>query len=176
MFLTTGHSFYTVPLSGTYIKTKKGLLIENPSITFKLLSFSDLAKLEIMIQSGIDISEVYLEICNKSITGVIHLEGDNIDFMASPAGVLDHLGSKILHHSKGVLDDLPTTFSAMLNRVTLLDQIEAVVCRYTNTPMVEIKCLPLDELIKKYSVLHASFPNEVMPIVIEEDEVSKVGG
>ena len=90
--------------------------------------------------------------------------------------MLEHLGEKILYHSRDLLKDIQKTFEIFSSNITLLDQIQAFVSRYTVTPIKEVRDLPLDQLIRDFSIIQAAFPNEIQPIVLEEEQVSRVGG
>lgn len=176
MFLTSGNSYYSVPLSGLIVQCKSGLRLSSPTIKFKLLSYSDLTKIDLMIASGIQDEEVFEEICKKCIEGLIYLPNEELDYDVSPAGIIPHIGNKILHHSREVCVDIPQTFSMFSANVTLIDQISAFVSRYTCTPIREIRDYPVDQLLREFAIIQAAFPNEVQPIVQEEETVSRVRG
>lgn len=176
MFLTSGTSYYIVALSGSYIHCKSGLVIPSPQVKIKLLTYSDLYKINLMEQSKISLEDIYEEICNKCILGIQHFEEEEIDYVSSPAGIVGHIGQNILHHSRDVFFDLPKTFEAFSNSVTLIDQIHAFVSRYTCTPIKEVREMPIDQLLKDFSIIQSSFPQEIQPIQAPEDEISKVGG
>ena len=176
MFLTSGSNYYSVPLTDIIINCKSGMRIPNPNIQFKLLSISDLNKIDLMTASKINDEEIYEEICGKCILNILHFPQEVIDFDNSPAGIVEHIGGKILYHSRQVVTDLPKSFELFSTTVTVFDQIYAFVSRYTCTPIKEVREYPIDFLLREYSILQASFPNEVLPISSEEDQVSKVGG
>lgn len=176
MFLTSGTAYYSIPLPNITIMCKSKHMIQDPNIKFKLLSFSDITKIDILFASNMSMSDIYDEICNKCILGILYYEGEEIDFERSPAGVLEHLGEKILYHSRDLLKDIQKTFEIFSSNITLLDQIQAFVSRYTVTPIKEVRDLPLDQLIRDFSIIQAAFPNEIQPIVLEEEQVSRVGG
>ena len=176
MFLTSGSAYYSIPLQGITVRSTTGEQIHSPNIRFKLLSVSDLSKVDLLMTSKLSMSEIYEEICGKCILGVLYYEDVVIDFDQSPAGVLEHLGQKILHHSRELLTDIQKTFEIFSSNVTLLDQIQAFVSRYTVTPIADVRELPLDQLLRDFSIIQSTFPHEVQPIVLEEEQVSRVGG
>lgn len=176
MFLTSGSSYYLIALSGSYIHCQSGLVIPSPQVKVKLLSYSDLYKIDLMDQSKVTLEDIYEEICNKCILGIQHFEDESIDYVHSPAGIVGHIGQNILHHSRDVFMDLPKTFAAFSQSVTLIDQVQAFVSRYTCTPIKEVRELPIDQLLKDFSIIQSSFPHEIQPIQNQEEEISKVGG
>ena len=98
MFLTSGTSYYIIALSGSYIHCKSGLVIPSPQVKIKLLTYSDLYKINLMEQSKISLEDIYEEICNKCVLGIQHFEDEEIDYISSPAGIVGHIGQNILHH------------------------------------------------------------------------------
>lgn len=176
MFLSSGSSYYSVPLTGTTIKCRSGLVIQSPTIKFNLLSYSDLFKIDLMINSNMNLSDVHEEICQRCILGILHFEDEDIDYINSPAGIFDHIGSKILHHSKDIISNPEVTYNTLVQTVTIFDQLTVFVSRYTSTPIKEVREYPVDKLFKEYCILQTSFPNELQPIAIQEEQYSKVGG
>lgn len=176
MFLSSGTSYYSVPLTNLIITCKSEQKIHSPNIMFDLLSYSDLNKIEMMMSSNMDLEDIYEEICNKCIRGIMHFPNEAIDYDASPAGVVTHLGQKILHHSRQTCEHIQETFAVFSENVTLIDQLTAFVSRYTCTPIKEVREYPVDRIVREYSILQAAFPSELQPIVIEEEKVSRVGG
>lgn len=176
MFLTSGNSYYSIPLMNIILVCNSGQKVQNPNIMFNLLSYSDLNKIDIMMASNMDDEDIYEEICVKCIRGLMHFPDEVINFNESPAGIVTHLGQKILHHSRQTCENIQETFAVFSNTVTLVDQLTAFVSRYTCTPIREVRDYPIDRLVREYSIIQSAFPNEMQPIVIEEEKVSRVGG
>lgn len=175
MFLTSGSDYYSYPLLGLTVVTKTDKRLSDVTVKFKLLSYSDLYKLDLMKSSGFSLEDMYEEVCNKCIIGLLHYDED-IDLANSPAGIATHIGSKILHHSKALIDDVQKTFENLVSTVTVIDQMSVIVSKYTITPLKEVKAYPIDRLVKEYATIHLCFPDTIKPIVLEEEKESKVGG
>lgn len=175
MFLSS-ESYYSTPLPNLTISCLSGLLIPNATLMFRLLSYSELSKVFMLLQSQVPEDEVHEEICRACITGILHFDKEQIDYKQIPAGIITHIGGKIFHHSTSLTKDIQGSFESLQNTVTIFDQLHAFVARYTNTPIKEVRTYPLDILIKEYGIIQSTFPNEIMPIVLEEEQYSKVGG
>lgn len=172
MFLGTGIDYYVVPLEGIDIVCKSGAMIRSPLLKVKLLSYPDFNKVELLIRSGRDIDYIYEEVCNHRIESIIGYEQEEIDFNESPAGVLLHIGKKLLDNSRIVLEDLVKSYEELSNSVTLLEQISMIVANHSNHTYEYTKSLPIDELIKRYAICSATF--NYAPIQNEEEN-SRVG-
>lgn len=175
MFLTSGQGYYSVPLEGITIELESGKSLQNPNIKFKLLSYSDITKLEMLSLSNLSQLDIYEEICNKCILGILYYDEEKIDFDKSPAGIIDHIGSKILHHSREILKNIEDTYNVFANTVTPLDQMQAILSRYTSTPLDTVREYPLDKLFRDYAVISTVFP-EAQPIELVQEQTGKVGG
>lgn len=129
-----------------------------------------------MVASSMQEEDIFEEICNKCVLGLVYLPNEQLDYDISPAGIVSHLGNKILHHSRDACNDIPKTFQMLSNHITLIDQITAFVSRFTCTPIKEVRDYPIDQLLRDFTIIQSAFPNEVQPITQEEEQVSKVRG
>ena len=175
MYLKSGIDYYIVVLQEVDIVCTSGLIIRSPTIKFKLLSYPDLNKIGMMTASRMKDSDINEEVCNKCIIHIVGFEEEIIDFDESPAGIVDHIGSKIRENSVSVIDDLETTFEQMVRLASMFERISLVVAHYTNNTYEYCQGLPVDELMKRYAICSLAFPAQVPPIVFEKEEESKVG-
>lgn len=177
MLLSTKEGYYIIPLQGVTVVCKSGTTLDNPIIMFELLSFSNLQKIDLMITSGIREDDIHEEIVLRNVLGILYKENEEIDYIKTPAGVITHLGEKILHHSRDVVLNVFDYFASFSNQVTLIDQVMAFVSRYTCTPLDQVKKYPVDKLLKDFATVQAAFPHEVQPLIpSEEEQESSVGG
>ena len=174
MYLKSGEDYYLASLPGIELLMKSGLIITSPNIKFRLLSFSELNKVETMLQAGMNTNEIDDEITQTCVAYVIGFENEEIDFDNCIAFITSHLASKIFLNSKHLVEDLEKTYNNYMTTIGLVDQVMTVVSYYTNTPYKEVKSLPIDELLKRYTVCSTLFPN-VPPIIKQEIQESKVG-
>ena len=175
MYLNSGVDYYIGIFDNSFIITNSGFVIQSPNIKFKLLSYPDLNKVELMSKSGMSENDIYDEIVVKCVEDIIGFPEETIDLEESPAGVIDTLAKKILENSKMILEDLEKTYEHFSTSIPLLDKLVLIVGHYTGSSFDETKLLPVDELIKRYTLCSLSFPN-VPPIVFETEVESRVGG
>lgn len=176
MYLNSGTDYYVVSLEGLEVVCKSKLRIMSPNVKFKLLSYSDLNKIQLMRSSGMKKEDAYEEICNKCIIGIIGFENEEINFDESPAGIVDHIGLKIMHNSSILTQDIEESFASVMSGVSIYERLAMVVARYSGNSYEFCQQLPLDDLLKRYAICHLAFPNDVPPIVFEKEEESAVGG
>lgn len=176
MYLHSGVDYFLVTLQDLAITCKSGLVILSPNIKIKLLSYPDINKVEIMTASkGMKESEINEEICNKCIISIIGFEEEEIDFDESPAGIVDHLATKIKYNSFLITKDIEQSYIQMVSVSSLYERMALVVAHYTNNTYEYSQNLPIDELLKRYTICSLAFPRDVPAIEFAKEEESKVG-
>lgn len=175
MYLKSGTDYYMVPLEGIDVICKSGLIIRSPNIKFKLLSYPDLNKIDLMFSSGMRESDINEEICNKCIECILGFEDEVLNYEETPAGVFDHIGTKIRLNSLTIIDNIEETYQKYLTVLSIYERLALVVSHYTATPYDLVKEYPIDELFKRYTLCSLAFPNTVPAIELQEEKVSKVG-
>lgn len=174
MYLNSGTDYYLVVLTDIEIVCKSGLIIRSPNIKYKLLSYPDINKIEIMTVSKMKQSDIYDEICKKCIVELIGFKDQEIDFNLSPAGIVEHIAFKIKENSRKIIEDIEQSYQKMTELCSLYERMAMVVAYYTNNTYEYTQQLPIDELLKRYTLCSIAFPN-VPPIEFEKEEESKVG-
>ena len=174
MYLNSGTDYYIVVLKDLTIVCKSGLHIISPNIIIKLLSYPDINKLEMMQTSGMKEWDINEEICSKCIISIIGFETETIDLDESPAGIIDHIATKIKLNSLIVIEDLPKTYIQMASICSILERLAMVVAHYSNNTYEYTQQLPIDELLKRYAICSLIF-RDVPPIESTEEEESKIG-
>ena len=175
MYLNSGVDYYLVVLKDIVVHLKSGLSIVSPSIKFKLLSYPDLNKISIMEASGMAESSINEEVCEKCIIGVEGFDGDAIDFDESPAGIVDHISTKIKYNSLIILNQIEEAYNSFVVSSSLLERMSIVVSYYTNNSYEVTQQLPVDELVKRYTICSLAFPQQVPPLILKTEEESRVG-
>lgn len=174
MYLKSGNDYYLVNLEGISIVCKSGLAILSPNIKIKLLSYPDINKIEMMQMSGMKDTDINEEICNKCIISLIGFESEEIDLEESPAGIIDHLATKIRLNSTLIINNVEDSYQRMASACSLYERLAMVVAHYTNNTYEYTQNLPIDELLKRYTLCSLSF-RDVPPIEFEKVEESRVG-
>lgn len=174
MYLNSGVDYYLVNLKDITIICKSGTIIFSPNFKIKLLSYPDINKIELMESSGMKEVDINEEIVEKCLLTIIGFEEEELDLDNSPAGVVDHLATKIKLNSLMCINEVEETFQKFISTSSLFDRLALVVAHYTNNTYEYTQQLPIDELMKRYAVCYMSFPN-VVPIELNEEVESKVG-
>lgn len=175
MYLNSGVDYLLIVLEGIEVTCKSGLRIISPNIKFKLLSYPDINKVNLMVTSGMKEVDINDEIFNKCVLEIIGFKDEVIDTEESPAGIVEHIAEKIKLNSKALLNDLEETYQHMVVTASLYERMAMAVAHYSNHPYEYVQQLPIDELIKRYTICSLAFPREVPAIVFEKEEESKVG-
>lgn len=174
MYLKSGNDYFLVNLQGISIICKSGLAILSPNIKIKLMSYPDINKVQMMEASGMKESDINEEICNKCVVSLLGFEEEEIDFDESPAGVIDHLATKIKLNSILIVNNIEESYGKMVVACSLYERLAMVVAYYTNNTYEFTQNLPIDELLKRYTLCSLSF-RDVPPLESNVEEESKVG-
>lgn len=174
MYLKSGIDYYLLNLKDLTITCKSGNVLVSPNLKFKLLSYPDLNKIEMMESSGMKESTINEEIVSKCLISILGFEDEELDIDNSPAGIIDHLATKIKLNSFMLIKDLEQSYQAYFNSLAIMDRLIMVVAHYTNNTYEFTQALPIDEIIKRYTLCSVSFSG-VPPIEFQEEQESKVG-
>ena len=174
MYLSSGVDYYLVSLADITIICESGTIISSPNFKIKLLSYPDINKVEMMQQSGMKDFDINEEIVNKCLISIIGFETEKLDIENSPAGVIDHIATKIKLNSLLCVNNIEETFQKFSTSSNLFDRLAIVVAYYTNNTYEFTHQLPIDDLMKRYSLCYLSFPG-VVPLELNEEVESKVG-
>lgn len=158
-----------IPFNDTDIELG-GYIYRNLIVIARMLNSVELQRILMMdLERGYIREELYEDIfreCYISIPGIV---GD-INFDEAPAGFITTVASVILSKSLEYSTDPQKAFERDRESVTLLDQMAAIVSRYMNTPYLEVVELPVNKLFELYAICHATYPEHVKEIVIEEPQ------
>ena len=175
MYLSSGENYFLVSLPNMKVKCKSGIMITGPNIKVRLLSYSEASKCISMTNSGMNQLLINDEIVEKVVLGVIGFDGEVIDFEASDAGLCDALAERIMMESVYILNNIDLAYERIAPSVTWVETICCIVSNRMSTPYTDVLNLPIDEVIKRYAICQASFP-DLLPLEKAEEKVSKVGG
>ncbi len=127
-----------------------------------------------MVGSNMSEQDIYEEVCETCILGILHFPNESIDYHKAPAGIVDHIGQKILHHSRELYEDPPKSYEALRGLINIYDGMQVIISHYTNTPIKEVMDYPIDVLYRQYAAIQSVIPG-VEHILPQEEEISKVG-
>lgn len=148
------------------------------TVIFRLLTVDELKIADRLIPSTADpvgnanaISlEVEEDIFNKCVYHIFGLESKSeIDLDTVEAGVISTIAGLILRRSYEHIERFEYFLQAYVGSINMFDQLKLVIVRYYNISYKEVCALPIDELVKKYVVLRATFP-DVPDFTKKEDE------
>lgn len=176
MYLTTGSHYYICSLAGRVIKTVTKIKIKDPNLKIRLLNFSELHKLQGLMENNVDLSTIYEEIFNVCFINVIGFEEEQIDLDNSGAYIIDSIGSIIYRESLNIIKNLPQAFTQVVNTIPTVDVIAAKIAYHLNMNYEIVSQLPMDELIRLYAIAHIATGGVVPPLEYNQDKIEgKVG-
>lgn len=149
------------------------VLYPDLTIIFRLLTFDELKVVDKLLPDEKDkpdfSSSIKLELeedifrkCVYQIFGVSDIK--DIDLDTLEAGLISTVSGLILRRSYDHVQDFSGWLNKYIGSAQIYDQIKLYVSRYFNMTYKEVQELPIDILLKKYAVFHATFPNEALKL------------
>ena len=175
MYLKSGEDYWLIPLIDKKVICTDGSLIKSPNVKVRLLNYFELSKCISMQDTGMNELDINEEICEVCVLGMIGFDHKKIDFLKSDAFICDTIANKIVNESYLVLQDLPKAYSALVSTVSEVERLAAIVSHYLHIPYTQVSLMPVDEIVKKYSICALSFPGLAPIEYAEEEGPSKVG-
>lgn len=156
-----------------------GKLFTGLTIIFRLLTLNELKLVDKFLpgkqdkrDSAASITiELEEDIFKKCVHHIFNIENiDDIDLDKIEAGVISTISGLILRQSYQLVQNPIKSIESFKPMISILDQIQLVVCKYYNMSYKDIVTIPLDELLKKYAVIDLTFPDQTLKFKQEGKE------
>lgn len=174
MYLSSGNNYYLIPLENRDILTVDGYRVNSPNFKVKLLSYSELNKIEIMKQSKMELHDIHDEIFSACFLGILGYEEIDFDFEHHGA-VIDTIAEKVYIESIKCVQDPIETFNTLLNTLSAFDVWAGHVSSVLKIDFREVTKLPAHEIIRLYTIAYVVSGYTIPAIEKQETTESKVG-
>lgn len=174
MYLNSGSNYYIIPLENRDILTVDGYRVNSPNFKVRLLSYSELNKIEIMKQSAMSVFDTNEEIFNCCVLGILGYEGIEFDFHAHGI-VIDSIASKVYEESIKAIQDPVESFNTALDKMGAFDMWAGHVSSILHINYIEVLKLPAAEVLRLYAIAYLVSGQTIPAIAIQEKTESKVG-
>lgn len=159
-------------LHGFFIITNNLEIIENPKIIFKCLKPTELFVME-HYDNLTHMERIYVEedLVRENVCEIFGYDGETVNLDFTPAGVISAIAEAVLKLSlRYVLNEDSIPYIQHYGRISVLENMQAIVSYYLHIPYSEVVQFPLNELYHKHAICARSFPNQVNPLIpIEEN-------
>lgn len=156
-----------INLHGFFVITNTHSIIDNPKIVVKCLQVSELFVMEYFDNlSPLDKLIVEEDLIRDNVCEIYNHEGETISLEYTPAGIITSIASAILNLSlKYLINDDGVPYAQHYERISYLENMQAIVSYYLQIPYGEVVKLPLNELFHKHAICARAFPNQVLPLL-----------
>ncbi len=156
-----------IPLTGLEVNIN-GLVYKDPICIARLLSIHELERYNNFDtqspQSMMMIEEEIIENVFESFLGIT----ERVDWGKIDAGVISTIVKSIIIKSQYMIIDIINTVENYKSSFNVIHSIAAIVSRFSATPYDQVENLPISEIIRRYSILQATFPEEIHPLQAPE--------
>jgi hypothetical protein len=167
--LHSGRHGIIMPLLGISA-TINSVIYKEPIAIGRLLTVDELERINAFNLDNptarIAIEDDILNNAFKSFLGI----AENVDWEETEAGVIDTIINGIVLKSVSYSTDPVGKIEELKTRINVLHQMQAIVSRFLSTPFSEVEQLPINELFRRYTICLLTFPQEVKPISIGNNE------
>lgn len=174
MYLASGSNYYIIPFVKRIVYTESGIAIQNPNFKVRLLTYSELSKVLMLLEAETDNFKIQEEIFTACCSGVLEFENEVI-LLDECAGIVDEVASKIYEESLATVNNPPQYFNSSLDTCTSIEVWAGNVANILNMNYMYVLALPVNEVIRLYAIAYLVSGRNIPPIEIHEEKVSKVG-
>lgn len=157
----------SIPLTGLEV-TINGNVYSDPICIARLLTIDELERVNkfdtTSPKSRCLIEEDIIQNTFESFIGIT----EDVDWSDVEAGIITTIVDAIVLKSMSYAQDVLMAVAEFSSELNILHSIQAIVSRFTSTPFSEVEQLPINELLRRYSICIVTFPEEVR--VPQEEE------
>ena len=152
-----------ISLSGVSIISKNGTTIyKNGYAVCRLLSVDELKRLDTINNENAQVHDsVEYSVATTTLLDYIGINKDEIDYDASDAGLIPRIANAVIIKSLEILKDPLSRLAAYEQEISFTETISAIVSRYMNIPYTEVTGMPVNKVLRLFSICKKAFPTEV---------------
>lgn len=179
--ISLGEDKYLIHVRGHEFRSGE-TLVKNPTLVVRLLTFDELKNLDKFdpedkkanSANWVIAAELEESVWRNCVFCIVGHEDLELDFETVEAGFITTVSGLIYKKSLAHVTNTKEYVELYASNVTVFDQIKLLVCRNYHVSLTEVNAMPLDVLVKKYSVIHSSIPSEAINFNPEEEQVEDV--
>lgn len=151
-----------IKLGSISVKTTDGNIYKNVYAICRLLSISEIRRID-NIKNDTPVVHDALEfsIVSECLVDFIGVSKDIIDFDNSDAGLVPRIANAVIIKSLAVLNDPVSKVASLEEEVSLVEMMGAIVARHMNLSYIEVLDLPINKLLRYFSICKKTFPQEI---------------
>jgi len=145
-----------------------GYYYNNLTFIIRLLTYDELIRVNSIRADdaviNLIIEEDVFSICLIEIVGI----EDEVNINVMEAGIISTISGAIISASNFYFSDVPAAIEKESSESTVFNQMQLVVAKNYNIHFKDVIDMPVDELVRKFSLFQSTFPNEALNFNREE--------
>ena len=149
--------------------TINDMLYRNLTFIVRLLTYDELSRVN-MINTDNSLINIVIEedIYNLAVEQVVGID-EEIDVESMEAGIVSTISGIILNSSNFYFNDPLASVDKESTGSTIFNQMQLVVAKNYNIQFKDILSMPIDELVRKFSLYQTTYPNEALSFSNNQD-------
>jgi hypothetical protein len=128
----------------------------------RLLSLEEIRRIDtIKNNSAIIQDSIEESIVKECLIDTLGLNKDDIDFEISDAGLISRIANAIIIKSLSMLSEPIRKVELLEKEISLIETMGAIVSKHMNISYIEVMKLPINKLLRYFSICKMTFPNEI---------------
>lgn len=156
----SGHNGIAIQLKGIEV-TINGNIYKDPICIARLLSMREIERLDkfntTTPESRIFLDEEIVSNVFESFLGI----SDLVNWQEMEAGIVTTIANAVKLKSIEMISDPERFLAEYESTINVYNSIQAIVARFMATPFSEVENLPINELLRRYAICIATYPEEV---------------
>ena len=140
----------------------------NLTFIIRLLTYDELVRLNSIRTEDAFINliieeEVFLLVLEEIVGIEEEIDTENIE-----AGIISTISGAVINSSNFYFSDIEAGIEKEMQDSNVFNQMQLVVAKNFNIQFKDVLMMPIDELVRKFSLFQATFPSEALEFKSEE--------
>jgi len=141
---------------------------DNLTFIIRLLTYDELIRVNSIKTSDAVINLVIEEdIYELTLIEIVGIE-EEVNINTMEAGVISTISGAIINSSNFYFSDVQAAIEKEASESSIFNQMQLVVAKNYNINFKDVINMPVDELVRKFSLFQATFPSEALAFNREE--------
>lgn len=165
MLLESKENYRIFKLEGRSINTKDGIKVTNPIVKTRLLSISELTKVQMMVDANESEDSIFEEIFGCCYLGLLGISDESIIDINSLPLIVNTLAALVLTESREICQNIDTYFTNIITTSLYPTEVWAgYIANILNIEYYTVLNKPVDELVRLYTIAYIVSGKTIPPI------------
>ena len=165
MFLESKENYRIFKLEGRSLTTKDNLIVTNPIIKTRLLSISELSKIQMMVDANESEDLIFEEIFSCCYLGLLGISDESVIDLNTIPLLVNTLASLVLTESRSICQNIDKYFNEIItNSIYPTETWAGFIANILHIDYYTVLNKPVDELVRLYTVAYVVSGRSIPPI------------